>query len=117
MSIRRFSAPALALLLAAGAAQAEFTGPSARGQEVTVAAATAARPGTYVTMTGSVVSHLREDYYLFRDASGEVRVEIADGVWGGRQVGPDMRVRLVGEVDRGGGGAVYVWIKSLDIVN
>jgi hypothetical protein len=27
------------------------------------------------------------------------------------------RVRIVGEVDRTSGGAVYVWIKSLDIVN
>lgn len=110
-------AAALVILVAAGAAQAQFTGPGARGQEVDVAAAAAARPGTYVTMTGSVVSHLREDYYLFRDASGEVRVEIEDRVWRGRPVGPDDRVRLVGEVDRGAAGAVYVWIESLDIVN
>ena len=108
---------AATLALVASTALAQFTGPSARGQEMTVAAAAAARPGTYVTMTGAVTAHLREDYYLFRDGSGEIRVEIADGVWGGRSVGPDDRVRLVGEVDRGAGGAVYVWIKALELQN
>ena len=103
-------------LLAAAPAAAQFTGPSARGQETTAAAAAAARPGTYVTMSGSIVSHLRGEYFLFRDASGEVRVEIEDSVWRGRPVSPETRVRLVGEVDRGVGGAVYVWIRSLDIL-
>jgi uncharacterized protein (TIGR00156 family) len=117
MSNRHCLAALIALALSAPVAQAQFTGPSARGQEMTVAAATAARPGTYVTMTGTVVSHLRGDYYLFRDASGEVRVEIEDDVWRGRSIGPETRVRLVGEVDRGSGGSVYVWIKSLDPAN
>jgi uncharacterized protein (TIGR00156 family) len=112
----RLSALFVALTLAATTANAQFTGPSARGQEMTVASAAAARPGTYVTMTGSIASHLRGDYYLLRDASGEVRVEISEGVWGGRPVSPDTKVRVVGEVDRGLGG-VYVWIKSLEIVN
>jgi uncharacterized protein (TIGR00156 family) len=106
----------LALLALTAPASAQFTGPSARGQEMTVAAATAARPGTYVTLSGNIVAHLRGDYFQFRDASGEVRVEFAEGVWGGRPVSPESRVRLVGEVDRGAGGTVYVWIKSLDIL-
>lgn len=110
-----FAAFLAILAVTAPPASAQFTGPSARGQDMTVAAAAAARPGTYVTLGGNVVAHLRGDYFLFRDASGEIRVEIAEGVWGGRPVGADTRVRLVGEVDRGAGGAVYVWIKSLEV--
>jgi uncharacterized protein (TIGR00156 family) len=106
----------LAALLTAGSALAQFTGPSASGQEMTVAAASEARPGTYVTLTGSIVAHLREDYFLFRDPTGEVRVEVADEVWRGRPVSPETRVRLLGEVDRSLAGGVYVWIRSLDIL-
>lgn len=117
--MRRFALFALLLSLAfpVTTAKAQFTGPSARGQEMTVAAAAAARPGTYVTLVGSITSHLREEYYLFRDATGEIRVEIADNIWRGRQVGPETRVRLLGEVDRTLTGTVYIWIKTLDLVN
>lgn len=109
-------AATLALLLLPATAAAQFTGPSARGQEMTVAAAQKARPGSYVTLTGRIAAHLREEYYRFVDDSGEIRVEIPDGLWAGRQVGPDQTVRLLGEVDRTMGGARYVWIKSLDVV-
>ncbi len=73
MSNRHCLAALVALALSAPVAQAQFTGPSARGQEMTVAAATSARPGTYVTMTGTVVSHLRGDYYLFAIGGTGVR--------------------------------------------
>lgn len=48
--------------LAAAPAAAQFTGPSARGVETTVEAARSARVDSYVTVTGRIVSHLREDY-------------------------------------------------------
>ena len=97
-------------------AYAQFAGPSETGAESTVAQAQAARSGTYVTVTGNVVSHLREEYYLFRDSSGEIRVEIDDSVWRNRKVDPETRVRLNAEVDRNSAGTVYLWVKSLDIV-
>ncbi len=46
------------LLLALGPASAQFTGPSVGGQGMSVAQALDARAGTYVTLTGSIVSHL-----------------------------------------------------------
>ena len=94
---------------------AQFTGPSVQGRETTVAAAQDARLGQYVSVTGNVVSHLRGDYFMFSDTTGEMRVEIGGRVWQGREVGPDTLVRLMGEVDRGVGGR-YIWVKSLDIV-
>lgn len=107
---------ALVALLAASPALAQFTGPGASGSLMTAAEAGAARPGTYVTLEGSIVAHLREDYYTFRDASGDLRVEVSGEVFGNRTVSPDARLRLLGEVDTGRSGA-YVWIKSFDILD
>jgi len=71
---------------------------------------------TYVLVTGSIVAHLREEHYTFRDSTGDIRVEIPDGVWAGRPVSPENRVQLVGEVDRNSAGTVYLWTKSLAIL-
>lgn len=94
---------------------AQFSGPSVAGRPSTVAEARDARLGSYVTLTGNIVDHLRSDYYTFRDQTGDIRVEIATSVWRGRAVGPDDKVRLLGEVDRGVGGR-YIWVKSLDLL-
>ncbi len=103
-------------VLSLSPAMAQFTGPSPASTTATVAQAMKTRVNTYVTLTGNVVSHLRGDYYLFRDASGEVRVEIEPEVWRNRQVGPEHNVRIVAEVDRSAAG-VYLWVKTLDLVN
>jgi uncharacterized protein (TIGR00156 family) len=105
----------LVAALVAAPAAAQFIGPSAGGVQMTAADATAARPGTYVTLEGSITAHLREDYYTFRDASGEIRVEIEGEVFAARPVGVETRLRLLGEVDRGRSGP-YVWVKTLDIL-
>ncbi len=36
---------------------------------------------------------------MFRDASGEVEVEVDQDVWRGTEVGPDDLIRIRGEVD------------------
>jgi uncharacterized protein (TIGR00156 family) len=74
------------------------------------------RLGTYITVTGNIVSHQREDYFLFRDSTGEIRVEIEPSLWAGRKVDASTQVRLVGEVGRGVTGR-YLWVKSLDLVD
>lgn len=104
-----------ATLAAVAPAPAQFTGPSQAGREMTVAAAAEARPGTYVTLTGRIAAHLREDYYRFVDDSGEIRVEIAGHLWAGRRVAPEDQVRIFGEVDRSAGGTRYVWVERLDL--
>jgi len=99
----------------AAAAMAQFTGPSVAGRPSTVAETRDARLGSYVTLTGNIVNHQRGDYFTFRDDTGEIRVEIESRLWQGRQVAPQDRVRLMGEVDRGFGGR-YVWVKTLDVL-
>lgn len=102
------------VLTMAAPAHAQFTGPSVQGQGATAAAVQDKRIGNYVTLTGRITAHLREDYYRFADDSGEVRVEIPRRPWRGREIGPETTVRPLGEVDRNRSGTRYVWVKSLD---
>ena len=99
----------------ASTAAAQFTGPGASGRAATVAQVEQARLGSYVTLTGHIVNHQRSSYYTFRDSTGDIRVEIESDVWNNRQVGPDTKVRVLGEVDRGRSGR-YIEVKSLEIV-
>ena len=101
---------------AAAATGARFVGPETSGQVSTVQEANRARIGSYVTVVGNIVDHLREDYYTFRDETGEIRVEIDDRVWQNRTVTPETQVRLMAEVDRTLAGVRYLWVKSLEIV-
>lgn len=105
----------IVLSVAASTAAAQFTGPSTTGRAATVAQVEQARLGSYVTLTGHVVAHQRSSYFTFRDGSGDIRVEIDNDVWNNRQVGPETKVRLLGEVDRGVAGR-YIHVKSLEIV-
>lgn len=94
----------------------QYAGPSEQGRPATVQQAMEAQVGTYVAVTGRIVSHLREDYYLFRDDTGEIRIEVEDSVWRGRKVGPETVVRLVAERDRTGMGQPYLWVQSLEFI-
>ena len=69
-----------------------------------------------MTLQGNLVSHLREDHYMFGDKTGEIRVEISPGRFGGKQVGPEDSVAIMGEIDQGLRGR-YIWVKSLSLAN
>lgn len=113
--MRKIAIAVLICGLIATEAQAQFTGPSATGRPASVEEAMRARPGSYIVVTGNIVSHLRGEYYTFRDATGEMRVEIPRESWQGRRVSPDTTVRLLAEVDLGLAGR-YLWVKSLEVV-
>ncbi len=76
-----------------------FTGPSAEKDIITVADALTARDDTKVTLEGSIVKHLGGENYLFKDATGEISIEIDHDDWNGVQVGPEDTVIIYGEVD------------------
>jgi uncharacterized protein (TIGR00156 family) len=102
--------------LFAGTAYAQFTGPGAAAPATTVAQLRQAALGKYFTVEGKIVAHQRQNYYSFRDGSGEIRVEIDPALWQDRMVGPDTKVRLVGELDQGTAGR-YLWVKSLELLS
>jgi uncharacterized protein (TIGR00156 family) len=81
-------------------ASAQFAGPSKARHLTTVEQAQAARRGQDVTLEGFVVKHLRGNYYMFRDATGEMRAEIDRHLWRNRRVTSETPVRLIGEIDR-----------------
>ena len=96
-------------------ALAQFTGPEIMGTEHTVEQISDMRLGSYVTVTGHVISHQRGAYFTFRDDTGTIRVEIEGPVWRNRLVSPDTKVRLLGEIDHGSAGR-YLWVKSLEVI-
>lgn len=119
MNARRSRSWLLALPIVTGFASpalAQFSGPSQTNQPTTVQQVADARLGSYVTLSGRIVAHQGEDYYTFRDATGEMRVEIESEVWRNREVDPDTDVRLSGEVDRNRRGR-YLSVDSLEVVD
>ncbi len=87
--MKRFLALSLMCLVLSTNAAAQFTGSRLAGDASTVEQARNARVDTYVTVTGNIIAHLREDYYTFRDATEDIRVEIEGEVWRNREAGPD----------------------------
>lgn len=81
-------------------ASAQFVGPSRSQQVTTVNQAQTARRGQDVVLEGFVVKHLRDRYYLFRDASGEMRARIDRLLWRDRRVTSRTPLRLSGRIDR-----------------
>lgn len=111
-------AAAFAIALSWSPVHAQFIiGPSQGGAGTTVAQANDARLGSSVTLTGHISAHIRENYYTFRDTTGEIRVEIEDGLWQGRKVGSEDTIRLVAEVDRDPIRGRYLWVESLAVVD
>ncbi|MCV3238940.1 YgiW/YdeI family stress tolerance OB fold protein [Mesorhizobium sp. ZC-5] len=84
----------------ATSASAQFVGPSSSKHLSTVEQARTARRGQDVTLEGYVVKHLRGTYYIFRDATGEMRTEINRHLWRNRKVTSKTPIRLIGKVDR-----------------
>jgi uncharacterized protein (TIGR00156 family) len=101
-------------LLVSGPAAAQFTGPGVTAPTSSVASVQGARLGSYVTVVGNIVNHQRGNYFTFRDATGDLRVEIESAVWAGRPVNPETKVRLIGEVGSTAAGR-YLWVKSLEM--
>jgi uncharacterized protein (TIGR00156 family) len=115
MLVRRTILASIFALTVSAGAFAQFTGPSVQGAPSSVADALNLRVGSYVTLEGNITAHLRGDYFQFSDASGQIRVEIPAATFGGRQVSPQTRVRIMGEVDQGSSGR-YLWVKSLNLL-
>ncbi len=116
MYARLISAMVLSVAFSASAL-AQFSGPSKSGSHTTVTqAAGNLRVGTYVTLTGNVIEHLREEYFTFRDKTGSMRVEIPDRVFRGKRVEPSTTVRITGEIDVGRAGR-YVYVNALEVVS
>jgi len=54
----------------------------------------------WIIIEGYIVKQLDKDTYLFRDRNHDVKIEIDEDVWQGRDVTPKTRIRLYGEMDQ-----------------
>ena len=105
---------AVVLALASTSAFAQFKGPGAE-TATTVAEAKEASDDTMVSLTAHVVAQVGDDDYTFRDSSGEMRIEIDDDLWMGREITPETMIRITGEVDRKLWG-VLIDVESFEIL-
>ena len=104
------------------AQQGGFTGPSAPGtpggqmgyQNVTVGQLqTLPNNKAYVVLTGNITQSLRGKYYTFRDATGEITIEIDSQYWWNVTVSPSDRVEVLVKFERKRNGRVEVEGKGI----
>lgn len=103
--IRPLRRSGLALLLAstvAVTAAAQYTGPGARNLVAHTVAEVLRQPtdDRPVLLTGHLVQQTGDELYLFKDATGEITVEIDDDEFPANQpIGAEQRVVIRGEVE------------------
>ena len=90
----------LALILFLPVANAQFKGPGVNNVASTVAQAKDANDNDHVVLEGFVINKIRDNKYTFRDNTGEITVEIDHDVFRGKEVKPETKVQIKGEVDK-----------------
>jgi uncharacterized protein (TIGR00156 family) len=93
------------VLFAVGVFAQGYSGPSSApntGAIVTVAELQNLRDDTRVTLQGTIINQLGREKFTFKDASGEIVVEIDRGVWRrfSETISETDRVEIYGEVDK-----------------
>ena len=71
-----------------------------------------------VVLTGSIVSReaAQKDMYIFKDATGEIRVKIERKVFRGNTVTPENQIRITGKMDKDEGKDIEIDVKSLEVL-
>lgn len=96
--------------------QGGFKGPASQNNESTVQQAKNMRDDSRVTLTGKIVSRIGGDKYIFRDATGEITIDLDDEDFRGQTVTPQNTVRIFGEIDKEFGHGTEVDVKSLQVL-
>lgn len=81
-------------------AQGGFQGPNAKNVIHDVVSALNASDDAQIELTGNIISSVSHDEYIFRDKTGDIKVEIDDDLWRGETVTPETTVTIRGEVDK-----------------
>ena len=95
-----------------------FQGPTGGTENNTVAKALKAWDESPVVLTGNIVERLAgsDDKYMFRDATGQVIVDIDHELFWGKTVTPANTVRIAGEVDKEMFEATKIDVKFLEVI-
>ncbi|MDD9154905.1 NirD/YgiW/YdeI family stress tolerance protein [Aliivibrio sp. S4TY2] len=76
-----------------------FNGPSSVSVS-TVRSALDSADDAAVVLTGYITSSLGNEEYQFKDATGEIRIEIDNKDWNGIEATPETKLVIHGEVDK-----------------
>lgn len=108
----------LVLLLMAVPAYAGFDGPNSTASVTKASQVASAADNAGCILEGTIVEKVTgsTDKYTFKDASGQVLVEIDDHVFAGRTVTPSSKVKLTGKVDTSTTKPSKVDVKILEIL-
>lgn len=67
----------------------------------TVAQALSANDDAPAQLTGSIVRQLKDnDEFIFRDATGEIKIDVDDDAWQGQNVSVNDKITIYGKVDK-----------------
>ena len=101
-----------------GQSMGGFQGPTGGVQADTVKKAQSSWDDAPVVLTGNIVERLAgsDDKYLFKDATGQIIVDINHEIFAGRTVTPQTKVRLSGKVDKDMMEPVKIDVKVLEIL-
>ncbi|WP_150539545.1 YgiW/YdeI family stress tolerance OB fold protein [Actinobacillus vicugnae] len=88
----------------ATANQGGFSGKGAKTAPTTVAQAHKAWDDTPVTLTGYITKQIDHDEFYFKDATGEIKIEVEDHAWNGQNITPKDKITIQGKVDKNDSG-------------
>jgi len=97
--IKKLSTLLIALTFSTGV-YAEFVGPGATSKITTIKSIEKMNDDTRVTLEGYIVKEIRSEHYTFKDATGEIEIEIDDEDFRGIKIAPETKIRIVGEIDK-----------------
>lgn len=112
--------PAHAAFQGPGAKTSEgFKGPTVGIEVTTVKQALDSKDDAAVLLTGQITGRKAgsDDKYVFKDATGEITVDIDRKVFAGQSVTPENTVRLSGKVDKDLMKPAKIDVKVLEILN
>lgn len=74
----------------------------------TVAQALKAYDDTPAQLTGYITRQIDNDEFMFKDNSGEIKIDVEDEAWQGQNITPKTKITIYGKVDRD-------WHNSVDV--
>lgn len=93
-----------------------FEGPGVSADNtLTVAEVLKLSDDANVTLTGQIINSLGDEKYTFKDATGEIVIEIDDEDWGGQKITPENTVTINGELDKEILEATKIDVKSFTV--
>jgi len=94
-----------------------------RQKDVTVSAAKGLRDGALVRLTGTIVTTVVPEMYLFSDSTGDISIEIDNEVWVRSGIvniatlSFPIKAEIEGEVDNERGSGAYIDVTRVKIIN